>query len=127
MQTKVKQMLNLNEVLQGVSSVAILGHIRPDGDCIGSCLALYNYIETYFPNIETKVYLQEFMPEFLMLKNADKIVHDCKDEMVYDVCFSLDSADKERHGEFVKYFDAAKKTVGIDHHISNKGFFSIRM
>lgn len=115
-------MLNLNEALQGVKTAAILGHIRPDGDCIGSCLALYNYIETYFPEIQAKVYLQDFMPEFLMLKNADKIQHDYSEDAAYDVCFSLDSADKERHGEYVKYFDSAKKTVGIDHHISNKGF-----
>lgn len=115
-------MLNLKETLQGVKTAAILGHIRPDGDCIGSCLALYNYIETYFPEIQAKVYLQDFMPEFLMLKNADKIEHGVDEDLVYDVCFSLDSADKERHGEFVKYFDAAKKTVGIDHHISNQGF-----
>ena len=115
-------MLNLKECLQGVESVAILGHIRPDGDCIGSCLSLYNYIETYFPKIEAKVYLQDFMPEFLMLKNADKIVHDDQEDKVYDLCFSLDSADKARHGEFVKYFDTAKKTIGIDHHISNVGF-----
>ena len=115
-------MLNLKEILQDVNTVAILGHVRPDGDCIGSCLSLYNYIETYFPQISATVYLQEFMPEFLMLKNADKIVHDCEEEKVYDLCFSLDSADKERHGEFVKYFDSAKKTVGIDHHVSNQGF-----
>ncbi len=116
------QMINLKEILQDVRTVAILGHIRPDGDCIGSCLALYNYIETYFPQIEAKVYLQDFMESFLMLKNADKIVRDFSEDKVYDVCFSLDSADKERHGEYVKYFDTAKKTVGIDHHISNQGF-----
>ena len=115
-------MLNLKEALQGVKTAAILGHIRPDGDCIGSCLSLYNYIETYFPEVQAKIYLQDFMPEFLMLKNADKIEHDCSEEVVYDVCFSLDSADKARHGESVKYFDTAKKTVGIDHHISNQGF-----
>lgn len=115
-------MINLKEVMQEAKSVAILGHIRPDGDCIGSCLALYNYIETYFPEIEAKVYLQDFMPEFLMLKNADKIEHDYSEDKIFDICFSLDSADKARHGEYVKYFDAAKKTVGIDHHISNKGF-----
>ena len=115
-------MLNLRESLQDVKTAAILGHIRPDGDCIGSCLALYNYIETYFPGIQAKVYLQDFMPEFLMLSNADKIQHDISEDVVYDVCFSLDSADKERHGEYVKYFDTAKKTIGIDHHISNQGF-----
>ena len=109
-----KQMLNLKESLCGVKTVAILGHVRPDGDCIGSCLALYNYIETYFPDIDATVYLQDFMQEFRMLKNADKIQHDCSKDKVYDVCFSLDSADKARHGEFVKYFDEAQKTIGID-------------
>ena len=115
-------MLNLWESLQGVKTAAILGHIRPDGDCIGSCQALYNNIETNNPEIQAKVYLQDFMPEFLMLPNADKIQHDISEDVVYDVCFSLDSADKERHGEYVKYFDAAKRTIGIDHHISNQGF-----
>lgn len=115
-------MLNLNKELQTVKTAAILGHVRPDGDCIGSCLALYNYITTYFPEIEAKVYLQDFMPEFLMLKNADKIEHDYSEDKVFDICFSLDSADRARHGEFIKYFDAAKRTVGIDHHISNQGF-----
>ena len=115
-------MLSLENALQEVKTAAILGHVRPDGDCIGSCLALYNYIETYFPEIQAKVYLQDFMPEFLMLKNADKIVHDASEDVLYDICFSLDSADKARHGEFVKYFETAKKTVGIDHHISNQGF-----
>lgn len=120
--TVVKQMLNLKNELQGVKTAAILGHIRPDGDCIGSCLALYNYIRTYFPEILVKVYLQDFMPEFLMLKNADQIVHDSTETLEYDLCFSLDSADRERHGEYITYFDHAKRTIGIDHHISNKGF-----
>ena len=105
-------MLSLKNALQEVKTAAILGHVRPDGDCIGSCLALYNYIETYFPEIQAKVYLQDFMPEFLMLKNADKIVHDDSEDVIYDICFSLDSADKARHGEFVKYFETAKKNRG---------------
>lgn len=120
--TKVSRMLNLKEILDGAKSVAILGHIRPDGDCIGSCLALYNYIETYFPKIEVRVYLEKILPEYRMLKNADKISQELDPEKEYDLCFSLDSADKARHGDYVIYFDHAKKTVGIDHHISNPGF-----
>lgn len=118
----VKLMINLDQELQGVKTVAILGHIRPDGDCIGSCLALYNYIETYYPEISAKVYLQDFMPEFLMLKNADQIVHDWEEAVDYDLCVSLDSADRERHGAYIGYFDRAKRTIGIDHHVSNQGF-----
>lgn len=115
-------MLNFKEELKDVKTAVILGHIRPDGDCIGSCLALYNYVTTYFPKIQTAVYLEDFMPEFLMLKNADQIKHEPDGDQVYDLCFSLDSGDKERHGKFVKYFDTAKRTIVIDHHISNQGF-----
>ena len=39
----------LNRVLQGVNTVAIGGHVRPDGDCVGSTLGLYQYIKNYFP------------------------------------------------------------------------------
>ena len=30
----------LNKVLENVSTIAIGGHIRPDGDCVGSCVGL---------------------------------------------------------------------------------------
>lgn len=115
-------MFDLDQELCGVKSAAIIGHIRPDGDCIGSCMALYNYIAQYYPQIRADVYLQEFLPEYLMLKNADRVIHSAETEEAYDVCFSLDCADRQRHGEFVRYFDTAKKTIGIDHHISNQGF-----
>ena len=44
-------MKNIAEVLEGVKTVGIGGHIRPDGDCVGSCMALYLYIRKYFPDI----------------------------------------------------------------------------
>ena len=34
----------LEQALEGTKSVAILGHVRPDGDCLGSTLGLYNYL-----------------------------------------------------------------------------------
>ena len=35
----------LDDILKGKSSVALGGHIRPDGDCVGSCLGLYMYLK----------------------------------------------------------------------------------
>ena len=32
-------MKNIAEVLEGVKTVGIGGHIRPDGDCVGSCIS----------------------------------------------------------------------------------------
>ena len=37
-------MEKIDGYLTGASLVAIAGHIKPDGDCTGSTLALYNYI-----------------------------------------------------------------------------------
>ena len=45
------QMLNLEAELSKVASVAIAGHIRPDGDCVGSCIVLYLYIKDNFPSV----------------------------------------------------------------------------
>ena len=41
----------LDTKLKGVKTVAILGHVRPDGDCVGSCLAVYNYLAENRPEI----------------------------------------------------------------------------
>ena len=49
-------MKNIAEVLEGVKTVGIGGHIRPDGDCVGSCMALYLYIRKYFPDIDAVSY-----------------------------------------------------------------------
>ena len=41
--------MNLNDVLQGKHSVALGGHVRPDGDCVGACLGLYMYLKDQYP------------------------------------------------------------------------------
>ena len=46
----------LNRALSQVNTVAIGGHIRPDGDCVGSCMGLYQYIKKCYPNIHVTVY-----------------------------------------------------------------------
>ena len=37
-------MKKLDEILAGKKSVGLAGHVRPDGDCVGSTLGVYNYI-----------------------------------------------------------------------------------
>ena len=64
---------NLDIFLAEADTVAIAGHVRPDGDCVGSCLAVYNYIRENFPEISVTVYLQEIPNIFKFLKHADQI------------------------------------------------------
>ena len=32
--------------------IAVTGHIRPDGDCVGACLGVYNYIQDNYEHIQ---------------------------------------------------------------------------
>ena len=57
-------MKNIAEVLEGVKTVGIGGHIRPDGDCVGSCIGLYLYIKQEFPDVQAEVYLEEIRDSF---------------------------------------------------------------
>ena len=49
----------LEQALEGTKSVAILGHVRPDGDCLGSTLGLYNYLLASYPALARS---QSFFP-----------------------------------------------------------------
>lgn len=115
-------MENLASQLEQVKTVAIAGHVRPDGDCVGSCLATYNYIKTWYPDIEVDVYLEPIPNIFKFLENAEQIKNSCESDKTYDLCIVQDCGDTGRLGNAVKYFETAKKTVCIDHHVSNDSF-----
>ena len=109
----------LDEVLLGVKSVGLSGHIRPDGDCVGSCLGLYNYVKSNYPEIETDLYLQTFPEKFEFLKYSDEVKHEPENKK-YDLLILLDSSSIDRLGEFQPMFENAGKTMCIAHHIRNE-------
>ena len=114
--------MRLDEELQGIGSVGIAGHIRPDGDCVGSCLSVYNYITTYFPQIDVDVILEPIPTIFHFLQGAHEIkeAHEVKKD--YDLFLVLDCGDANRLGDAVAFFENAKRTICIDHHVSNQSF-----
>lgn len=115
-------MLKLDEMLKGVKRAGIAGHVRPDGDCTGSCLALYQYLCRYYPEVRTDVYLEEIPNSFHILTGADRICHELPEDTEYDVFFALDCGDIKRLGFAGTLFEQAGKTVCIDHHVSNLAF-----
>lgn len=108
--------------LQGVNRVAIAGHIRPDGDSIGACLGLWHYIKDNFPKIEADMYLEDSSPKFALLEGFEQIKQADEKENIYDLFISVDCSALDRLGMAANYFEKAKKTICIDHHISNHGF-----
>lgn len=112
----------LNHALMHADTVAIGGHVRPDGDCVGSTMGLYLYIKNNYPDIAVDVYLED-IPDSLKLIEATKWIRETADEeKVYDLFIASDCADMDRLGFSKVLFENAKSTLCIDHHISNPGY-----
>lgn len=114
--------LILDVLIEQSKSIAVSGHIKPDGDCIGSVLALYNYLDANYPEKEAAVYLETPSGKFRFLKNFDRIDSEYPDHDPFDLMVCLDCSTKERLGKAQKYFDAAGHTICLDHHVSNTGY-----
>ena len=112
----------LKNALKQAKVVAIGGHVRPDGDCFGSCMGLYQYVKNWYPDVETDIFLEELPDSFCMFSSTNEIQHEVSDKKVYDLFIALDCADKSRLGFSECLFDTAKTTLCIDHHISNPAF-----
>ncbi len=111
------------EILQeckGAKRIGISGHIRPDGDCVGSCLALYQYLHKCMPDAEVKVFLEKPADIFREIKGFDLIDSEFGSQASFDVFFALDCG-KDRLGGAEAYFAEAAKKINIDHHVSNSG------
>lgn len=117
----------LSDAVAQADSIAIAGHIRPDGDCVGACLGLYNYLqENYNRSFEKEitVYMKDIPEAFLFLKNSGKPLWEFEQEKQYDLFIVLDCSSEDRLGDALKYFKSAKHTLCFDHHISNSGHFT---
>ncbi len=112
----------LKRALQQIQTVAISGHVRPDGDCVGSCMGLYQYLKTWYPDLEVDVYLEEIPDSFHFIEAAADIKHEAEPSKVYDLFIALDCGDAGRLGFSGVLFDGAKKTFCVDHHVSNQAF-----
>lgn len=120
----------LEEELSGAKKIAITGHIRPDGDCIGSCSALYQYLSMYGEELgleQLDIYLERFGQEYNILPAIDNIRHSFDYDDSYDVLITLDCSSLDRLGPSIRYFESAKKTICIDHHITNDSFADINI
>ncbi len=118
-------MERIGDILEQVGTMAIAGHIRPDGDCIGACMGLYNYIRENHPAITVHVYLEPPGQVFSYIPRIEEARAACGPEIAYDLMVILDCSTLERLGVVAGCFSKAKKTVCIDHHVSNTRYADI--
>ena len=115
-------MTNLDVFLAEADTIAIAGHVRPDGDCVGSCLATYNYIKTYYPHAKVDLYLEPIPNIFTIMKRSEEIQSEWPDDRSYELFIAQDCGDTSRLGNAAKYFETAEHTICVDHHVSNQSF-----
>ncbi|MCF0221033.1 MAG: bifunctional oligoribonuclease/PAP phosphatase NrnA [Fibrobacter sp.] len=109
----------IDEILGKAKTVAIFGHVRPDGDCVGSTLGIYNYIKDNYPETEATVFIEGFPACYGLIRGADLVCHEYDGREV-DLAFLMDTPSFERIGAGgALCFEKAKHTCNIDHHISN--------
>ncbi len=113
-------MEKITEEIIGAKSIGITGHIRPDGDCVGSCLSMYLYLKKICDSdVVIDVMLDDPPKIFDCLAGFDEIKPYPRRQS-YDVFLVIDTS-PDRIGDATPGFEKAGKTINIDHHISNPG------
>lgn len=112
-------------VLDDVKTVAIAGHVRPDGDCVGSCMGMYLYLKKNYPQIQADVYLEEVRDVFSYIQDLDQIKNQWQDGKRYDLLLLFDVSSTDRIGLAGEALETAGKTVCVDHHVTNKGIAQV--
>lgn len=108
----------IKNILENDNNIAISVHVHPDGDALGSMLALYEVLCFWKKNVV--MVIDDIVPEkFKKLPFADKIIHvkDLKSQGNYDRLVVLDASTIERIGKVAEAINAP--ILNIDHHISN--------
>ena len=111
-------MKKILEELGSRDRIAICGHERPDGDCVGACMGMYLYLKKMLPEAVVDVYLEQPADIFNCIGQIGSIRTAYEECAPYDVCIVIDT-NADRIGVAGRCFETAARTVNIDHHISN--------
>lgn len=126
----MEQILKLTSLIKKSKNILLLAHISPDGDTLGSMLALKSMLKQ-IDNVEKiDALITGKVPEiYRFLPGSDSIKNPNDSELYksYDLAITLDCASIDRLGENIDIFRNAKTTANIDHHISNSGFADINI
>lgn len=105
------------EAIRTYQSFCVVGHIRPDGDCIGSQLGLTLALRGAGKDVVC--WNQDPVPNKLAFLDPDKLVSLPEAGQSFDCVIATDCASFERLGRTAEHIGLRKLFVNIDHHASN--------
>ena len=114
-------MFDLLDVLKDANTIGITGHARPDGDCVGSTMAMYMYLTKNYPEKRIDIFLEPIPESYGQIARLDEVCTDfVTDVEKYDAFVVID-CEYTRTGQAQSLFENANLKLNVDHHISNKG------
>lgn len=110
---------DIKREIEVAQTIIIEVHETPDGDAIGSGLAMYLALKSLGKDVD--LVIPTYPKNYNFLPGADEIKSEGRD-IKYDLGIALDCTDTKRLKGYEPYFENAKTTISIDHHGSNKMF-----
>ena len=122
LELEFQEIKQVTQILQAAQRIAIFSHKNPDGDTLGSQLALGKALQA--AGKEVQLYNRDKIAEkYYFIDGADQVSPYQDDQMLPDTVVFVDCAEPGLAG--VHLTDAAfagKTIVNIDHHASNKRY-----
>lgn len=116
MDFSLKQIVTL---LESSNTIILTAHKQPDGDCLGSMLALYQHLVMMEKDV--RMVLDDDVPAlYHFLPGYEAISKPAVEPITADLLIVLDASDIERIGKVKEYVNAP--ILNIDHHLSNTKF-----
>ncbi len=104
-------------------SFSLSGHQNPDGDVIGSQLALASLIKRLGPKKRIDIQNNGPVPKSVaFLPGADQVKNVKKVEGKYDVQIVFECSGADRMGGIIDFGSQVVKVINIDHHLHNPNF-----
>lgn len=100
--------------------ILVISHISPDGDTLGSALALYLALLDMGKGAD--IYCQDPVPALYVFLPGAADIKDGALTQAYELAISVDCASIDRLGDAQEAFEQAETTICIDHHKSNPKF-----
>ena len=111
--------------LQNSKNILVVSHANPDGDAIGSLIAMGLSLKAI--SKKTTLYNESPIPAvYRFLPAVNSVVRKIGNQN-YDTALILDCSDLERIGEAVSMVRRIPVIINIDHHITNAGFGNLQL
>jgi len=115
----VKKMHRLLDEIGRAETIAVLSHVPPDGDALGSMLAFVEALAV-LGKPQARAFSAEVPGTYSFMPGIDRLESEREGDD-FDLAIIVDCADARLTGAFLPLYRGAKRTASLDHHMCNAG------